>query len=195
MLLRGFVGAGGEALVTAVRRIQQVAPPRVMYTPGGRAMSARMTACGRWGWVSDRQGYRYVRAAPGSDQPWPEMPSLFLELARRAAAVSGLANGFQPDSCLINEYAVGAGMTLHRDENERSFDHPIVSVSLGMPTQFLLGGLTRSAPTSRVLLRHGDVLVWGDRSRLRYHGVTSIKAGPSVEGLDVRINLTFRVAG
>nr|WP_255569552.1 alpha-ketoglutarate-dependent dioxygenase AlkB [Neoroseomonas alba] len=32
-------------------------------------------------------------------------------------------------------------MTLHQDKNERGFDAPIVSVSLGLPAVFLWGGL------------------------------------------------------
>ncbi|WP_369412893.1 alpha-ketoglutarate-dependent dioxygenase AlkB [Neoroseomonas alba] len=36
---------------------------------------------------------------------------------------------------------VPSWMTLHQDKNERGFDAPIVSVSLGLPAVFLWGGL------------------------------------------------------
>jgi alkylated DNA repair dioxygenase AlkB len=48
---------------------------------------------------------------------------------------------FAPDACLINCYDPGARLTLHQDKNERNFDAPIVSVSLGLPAKFLFGGL------------------------------------------------------
>ena len=48
----------------------------------------------------------------------------------------------------INRYVPGARLTLHQDKNERDFDAPIVSVSLGMPAIFLFGGLS-DRPGSR----------------------------------------------
>src|SRR2546425_12941600 len=71
---------------------------------------------------------------------------------------------------------------------------PDVSVSLGLPAIFLLGGLRRADTPRRVPLAHGDVVVWGGPARLRYHGVSPLEAGhhPLMGGY--RINLTFRRA-
>ena len=48
-------------------------------------MSAAMSSCGAYGWVTDRHGYRYSPQDPQTKQPWPAMPALFAELAERAA--------------------------------------------------------------------------------------------------------------
>ena len=53
-------------------------------------------------------------------------------------------DGFVSDACLINRYEPGARLSLHQDRNERTFDAPIVSVSLAIPAVFLFGGLNRS---------------------------------------------------
>jgi alkylated DNA repair protein (DNA oxidative demethylase) len=68
------------------------------------------------------------------------MPAVFERLARNAADEAGFAN-FTPDACLVNRYEPEARLTLHQDKNERDYDAPIVSVSLGLPARFLLGGL------------------------------------------------------
>jgi alkylated DNA repair protein (DNA oxidative demethylase) len=107
-----------------------------MVTPGGYRMSVAMTNCGDFGWITDRSGYRYDALDPESGKPWPKMPAVFLDLAARAAAAAGYP-GFVPDACLINRYEPGARLSLHQDRNEKDFDAPIVSVSLGLPATFL----------------------------------------------------------
>ena len=95
----------------------------------------------------------------------------------------------------MNRYAPGARLTLHQDKNERDFDAPIVSVSLGLPAVFLFGSMTRSGRVQRIGLEHGDVVVWGGPSRLRYHGVAPIEEGYHARFGAYRVNLTFRKAG
>ncbi len=193
-LLHGFALAEQDAVLAAVSAVIAAAPLRHMITPGGFRMSVAITNCGRLGWISDRKGYRYSELDPDTTQPWPAMPDALLKLAQSAATEAGYAN-FTPDACLINRYVPGARMTLHQDRNEHDFNHPIVSVSLGLPAMFQLGGLQRSDKTLRVPLQHGDVLVWGGSSRLRFHGVLPLKAGQHDVLGEQRINLTFRCAG
>ena len=114
-------------------------------------------------------------------------------LAQSAAQAAGFA-GYEPDVCLINEYPMGARMGLHQDRDERDLQAPIVSVSLGMSATFQFGGLRRSDPVQRVLLHHGDVVVWGGADRLRYHGVLAVRGEPHPQTGARRLNLTFRKA-
>jgi alkylated DNA repair protein (DNA oxidative demethylase) len=116
-----------------------------------------------------------------------------LELATSAAAAAGFAC-FTPDACLVNRYEPGARLTLHQDKNERDFREPIVSVSLGVPAVFLFGGLERKDRPLRLGLMHGDVVVWGGPSRLRYHGVAPLKESQHPFAGRARINLTLRRA-
>lgn len=157
-------------------------------------MSVAMTNCGHLGWVSDKSGYRYSSVDPENGKPWPAMPESFLRLATHAANEAGFA-GFVPDACLINRYEAGTKLSLHQDKDENDFSQPIVSVSLGIPAVFLFGGLKRTDKTQRLVVQHGDVIVWGGPSRLRYHGILPVKEGKHpVLGI-YRVNLTFRKAG
>lgn len=193
ILLRGFVLDMEDALLADLTRIAADAPFRHMTTPGGFQMSVAMTNCGDVGWVTDRSGYRYDPCDPVSGKPWPAMPATFRDLADRASAHAGFA-GFKPDACLINRYDPGAKLSLHQDKDEKDFDAPIVSVSLGLPATFLFGGLKRKDPQEKIELIHGDVIVWGGPSRLAYHGINPLKDGHHPKLGPHRINLTFRKA-
>jgi alkylated DNA repair protein (DNA oxidative demethylase) len=193
VVLRGFACDVAAGLVADLHAVAVRAPFRNMVTPGGYTMSVAMTNCGTAGWVTDQRGYRYVSRDPASGEPWPPMPAAFERLAARAAAAAGFEN-FQADACLINRYAPGAKLSLHRDENEADYAAPIVSVSLGLPAKFLFGGLRRNDRVKRVELRHGDVVVWGGAARLAYHGVDTLKDGEHPATGRCRFNLTFRKA-
>jgi alkylated DNA repair protein (DNA oxidative demethylase) len=192
-LLRGAALPFEPQLLEALHNVTDKAPFRHMVTPGGYTMSVAMTNCGEAGWVTDRTGYRYDRIDPESQLPWPKMPESFAALAAQAATDSGYPS-FAPDACLVNRYEPGARLTLHQDKNERDFDQPIVSVSLGLPAVFQFGGFKRTDPRRRYTLRHGDVVVWGGPSRLRFHGVQELKDGEHPALGRARINLTFRRA-
>ncbi len=193
MLLRGYALPHDAALLEALHAIVAEAPFRRMETPGGFRMSVAMTNCGEAGWVTDRRGYRYERHDPVSGRRWPAMPDAFLDLAIGAARTCAWPS-FVPDVCLINRYEPGARMSLHQDKDERDFTCPIVSVSLGLPAIFQFGGAKRSDPVQKIMLRHGDVVVWGGPSRLHYHGVLTLKEGDHPQTGRARFNLTFRKA-
>src|SRR6187399_1751233 len=159
-LLPHFALPEEAAILAAIRTIAEKAPFRHMHTPGGQKMSVAMTNCGPLGWVTDRKGYRYSPVDPETNEPWPAMPEVFLNLAASAAASAEFAN-FLPDACLINRYEPGAKMSLHQDKDELDFGEPIVSVSLGLPATFLFGGFARGDKSERIPLEHGDVVVWG----------------------------------
>lgn len=178
-------------LLEQVRAVVRAAPLMRPVTPGGRRMSVRMSAAGRFGWVTDRRGYRYADRHPeGMD--WPPIPPLALEVWR---AVAGGAR--DPECCLVNFYGEGARMGLHQDRDEEDFAAPVVSVSLGETCVFRMGGTRRKDPTRSFRLASGDLVVLGGEARLAYHGVDRIIAGTS-DLLDDwlpaggRINLTLR---
>ncbi|TGN41145.1 DNA oxidative demethylase AlkB [Marinobacter confluentis] len=193
-VLRRFASARAPALLDAIIRVTEQAPLRQMKTPGGHTMSAAMACCGTWGWVTDRKGYRYQQTDPLTDKRWPGMPEILRALAREAAEQAGYPD-FEPDACLINRYLPGAKMALHQDKDETDFSQPIVSVSLGSPIVFQFGGDRRSDRPRKVPLEHGDVVVWGGPSRLRYHGVLTLKPFDHPLTGACRYNLTFRRAG
>ncbi|KEJ96956.1 alkylated DNA repair protein (DNA oxidative demethylase) [Pseudosulfitobacter pseudonitzschiae] len=186
---KGFLDrtAQGE-LLDAVRGVVAAAPLFQPDTPYGKPMSVRMSSAGRYGWFSDRSGYRYADRHP-SGAPWPPVPEAILAIWDQ---VTGLAR--RPDCCLINYYGEGARMGLHQDRDEADFAWPVVSVSLGDPGLFRVGNPTRGGKTESVWLESGDVVVLGGPARLVYHGVDRIKFGAgSLLPRGGRINLTLRV--
>jgi alkylated DNA repair protein (DNA oxidative demethylase) len=128
-ILRGFARTVEMSIMEALFAVAAQSPFRHMVTPGVFCMSVAMTNCGALGWVTDRAGYRYASTDPETGHRWPEMPKVFLELARQAATKAGYQD-FTPDACLINRYEPGARLTLHQDKNENDFDQPIVSIRL-----------------------------------------------------------------
>ena len=191
VLLRGFVKPIESELIEAVRAIVLQSPFRRMTTPGGHLMSVAMTNCGERGWITDHTGYRYDPIDPRTEAPWPAMPPVLRDLARRAAEQGGFT-GFAPDACLVNRYEPGTRLSLHQDKDELDYSAPIVSVSLGLPATFLFGGMARADKPRRLRLVHGDVVVWGGPSRLAYHGVAPLADGEHALLGRKRINLTFR---
>lgn len=185
----GWLDAPAQrAMLAELRAVFAAAPFFAPLTPWGKPMSVRMTSAGRYGWYTDRKGYRYVDRHPDG-QPWPPIPRAVLAAWR--ALVPG---GRDPDCCLVNYYAAGARMGLHRDADERDFAWPVLSISLGDAAVFRIGGTARNDPTSTVLLSSGDLVLFGGAARLAYHGIDRIRAGSSTllpEG--GRINLTCRV--
>ncbi len=193
VVLHAFAMEDAPALLAAIAGVAQISPWRHMTTTRGWRMSVAMTNCGGAGWVSDQSGYRYDAIDPQTNRPWPALPGVFADLAVRAAAAAGFAH-FAPDACLINRYEPGARLSLHQDRNERDFNAPIVSVSIGVPATFLWGGDTRAARPRKVRLEHGDIVVWGGAARLNFHGIEPLRVDAHVLTNNVRFNLTFRQA-
>lgn len=193
VILRRFALAPASTLMAAINDVAAHSPFRQMVTPGGYTMSVAMTNCGTLGWTTDDRGYLYSPNDPLTGHRWPSMPMAFATLCHDAATAAGYGD-FQPDTCLINRYAVGAKLSLHQDKDEADLRAPIVSVSLGLPAVFQFGGLKRNDPLKRLLLEHGDVVVWGGASRLFYHGIQPLKPGVHPLTGEYRYNLTFRQA-
>lgn len=177
-----------EALVEDLRGVIRAAPFHQPVTPGGRKMSVRMSAAGRFGWLTDRQGYRYSETQP-SGAPWPPIPPAILKIWEAEAG-----SPRTPECCLINFYGEGARMGMHQDKDEASFAHPVLSLSLGDPCTFRMGGEERGGKTTSVQLESGDLVIMGGAARRAYHGVDRIRFGGStLLSQKGRINLTLRV--
>lgn len=177
------------ALLGDIRDVLAAAPLFVPTMPrSGAPFSVRMTNCGPLGWVSDKTGYRYQATHPDTGAPWPPMPRALVELWTALADYPAL-----PEACLVNHYAGGTRMGLHRDADEDARDAPVVSVSLGDTAVFRIGGKTRRDPARTLSLASGDVVILEGDTRLAYHGIDRILPGSSPllhEG--GRFNLTLR---
>lgn len=177
-----------QALVGQVRQVAAAAPLFSPLTAWGKPMSVAMTSAGRFGWYTDRRGYRYVTEHP-SGTPWPPIPQAALDVWAQVAP-----DARPPECCLVNHYRENARMGLHQDRDEADFTQPVVSISLGDPATFRVGGVERGGRTASFRLESGDVLVMAGPARLRHHGIDRIFFGRSdlLEN-GGRLNLTLRV--
>lgn len=169
---------------------------RTVRTPGGGTMTARQVCLG-WHWYP----YGYARTAvDGDGEPVKPFPARLGALGRRAvtdALGADTAGEAAYDIALVNFYDAGARMGMHRDSDEKA-QAPVVSLSLGDTCVFRFGNpRTRGRPWTDVELRSGDLFVFGEPSRLAYHGVPRVDAGtgPPELGLSGRLNITLRVSG
>lgn len=197
MTLAGFQHLPGyfdaiaqNELMREVERILERAP---FYRPtmprSGKPLSVEMANAGSLGWVTDKDGgYRYQATHPVTGEPWPPIPESLLRLWAELSSYP-----LPPEACLINLYRAGSKLGSHVDADEQETRAPVISVSLGDDAAFHIGGLKRSDPKTRLLLRSGDVVVLGVEARLAYHGIDRIYSGTSqlVPG-GGRINLTLR---
>ncbi len=189
--LAGYIDAAGQrALWSDIAAVLAVAP---FYRPtmpnSGKPFSVSMTNCGQLGWVSDKLGgYRYQAAHPLTGRDWPPLPARLIELWQQVAHYPAL-----PEACLINHYEAGTKLGSHVDADEADTAAPVVSVSLGDDAVFHVGGLRRSDPRTRMVLRSGDVVILGGTARKAYHGIDRIMPGTSaLVPLGGRVNLTMR---
>lgn len=170
--------------------------PRV---PTGHLMTVQSVCLG-WHW----QPYTYSRFADDTDgAPVKALPADLAALTRSAVADAyapdlTAADSFTPDAAIVNLYAPGARLGVHQDGDEPS-SAPVVTISLGDTCVFRLAGVDRrTAPFTDVLLRSGDLLVFGGPNRLIHHGVPKVLAGTSPEGLGLppgRLSITVRETG
>ena len=179
-----------RVLVEECRAVCNAAPLVRPLTAWGKWMSVKMTSAGRVGWVIERGRYRYTDRHPATGERWPPIPEPILRVWRR---FSGWPD--DPDSCLLNWYDANARMGLHQDKDEGRFDAPVVSISLGDPARFRMGGTERRLATTSTVLNSGDVVIMGGDARLAYHGIDRILTdGPPNPLIGRgRINLTLRV--
>ena len=155
----------------------------------GQPMSVVGSNFGPLGWVSDKDGgYRYEDVHPKTKKPWPQLPDILLQTW---FALTGYAS--PPEACLINWYREGSKMGMHVDRDEHDVNAPVVSVSLGDPARFRIGGLVRGGKTMSMKINSGDVVVLAGDARQCYHGVDKIYYGGStLVPKGGRINLTMR---
>ena len=179
-----------EDLLNDIRHIVKEAPLITPIMPKtGKEMSVRQTNCGELGWVTDKeQGYRYQKNHPITGKAWPDIPPSLQNLWQK---LSGFP---QPaEACLINFYAPQARMGMHQDKDEMELNAPVISISLGDSCLFRIGTTEKQGKTHSIRLNSGDVIMFGGKARLAYHGVDKIYPNTStLLKVPGRVNLTLR---
>jgi|FLYN01.1.fsa_nt_gi alkylated DNA repair protein (DNA oxidative demethylase) len=192
-VVRRLTIAEQREILDACQAVIEQAPLFRKIMPTGAKFRYLCTSAGQYGWISDRQGYRYASQHPVTKQNFPLMPPIIRDIAIDAAARAGLS--LRPESALINWYDRKGTLGLHQDKTEKSLA-PVVSISIGDDCVFIVGGLERTDPKRNMILKSGDVLVMGAEHRLIFHGVKKILPGTRPPELDFkedgRLNITVR---
>jgi alkylated DNA repair protein (DNA oxidative demethylase) len=197
--ISGWLAPSEQCALVEQFRIWALPPAGLRHprVPTGHVMSVQSVCLG-WHW----QPYAYSRTADDTDgAPVKPLPEEMIRLSRRAVADAGMlaADGpFDPDAAIVNYYAPGARLGLHQDGEEPS-DAPVVTISLGDTCVFRMAGVDRrTGPFADILLRSGDLLVFGGCNRRIYHGVPKLLDGTAPPWLDLppgRLSVTVRETG
>eukprot|EP00933_Yihiella_yeosuensis_P022588 TRINITY_DN17776_c0_g1_i2.p1 TRINITY_DN17776_c0_g1~~TRINITY_DN17776_c0_g1_i2.p1 ORF type:complete len:414 (+),score=56.13 TRINITY_DN17776_c0_g1_i2:56-1297(+) len=113
-----------------------------------------------------------------------------------------------PDICVINHYGDAGALGLHqdKDESQESLERgsPVISISLGQTARFCYATASRSEEEGNydqksLLLRSGDIFIFGGPSRMLHHGIADILPNSAPRKLQTamlakpgRLSLTFR---
>lgn len=180
-------------LVVLCRDIIRRSPLFIGQMRNGARFKYSMTSAGQCGWLAQKgRGFFYSEKHPDG-RAWPAIPDQIVDIANRYARTAGCTE-YTPQTLLINVYQSGSTLGLHQDIDEQ-VNKPVVSISLGLPATFLVGGEQRTDPTEELTLCSGDVMVMANEHRFNFHGVKRIHSSPLPDlGFlkPVRLNLTVR---
>ncbi|XP_073146023.1 DNA N(6)-methyladenine demethylase ALKBH1D-like [Henckelia pumila] len=187
------------------------------YQPGysdGAKLHLKMMCLGK-NWDPETSMYSDERPIDGAKPPG--IPDVFhqlvegaieechtyLESCAKVRHAKDVLPSMSPNICIVNFYAESGKLGLHQDKDESKESlHkglPVVSFSIGDSADFLYGDERSIDKAEKVVLKSGDVLIFGGESRHIFHGVTTINPGTAPAALleetnfrPGRLNLTFR---
>ncbi|KAK1411779.1 hypothetical protein QVD17_32506 [Tagetes erecta] len=216
VLMKGYISFDDQVSIVKTCRDLGISAGG-FYQPGyssGTKLHLKMFCLGK-NW--DPESSKYTEFRPFDKSKPQEIPEKFQGIVKKAIQDSNefiqggnrssdegrLIPTMSPDICIVNFYNKSGRLGLHqdKDESETSLrkELPVVSFSLGDSAEFLYGETRSIDEAEKVILESGDVLIFGGKSRLIYHGVTSIcpDTAPTllIEATDMspgRLNLTFR---
>ncbi|XP_071729223.1 DNA N(6)-methyladenine demethylase ALKBH1D-like [Rutidosis leptorrhynchoides] len=205
VLLKNYVSVSDQ--VKIVNTCQQFGMGRGGFyqpiTNNGGKMNLHMMCFGR-NWDPKTKYNSKYRSDGSHALPLPhQLISLAETSIKDSQAYDDRMPSMDPDICVVNFYTSTGKLGLHqdRDESESSLKKglPVVSISIGDSAKFLYGNSREVGKAKVVLLESGDVLIFGGKSRLVYHGVTKIipNSAPlsllqQVKLRPGRLNLTLR---
>ncbi|KAL5742403.1 hypothetical protein ACOSP7_029135 [Xanthoceras sorbifolium] len=192
--------------------------PGGFYQPGYKSTGAKLRLqmmCLGLNWDPETREYEKVRSIDGCEPP--AIPDKFSWLVQRAIRgahalirkdrrvnnVENILPAMSPDICIVNFYKTNGRLGLHQDHDETNYSLrkglPVVSFSVGDSAEFLYGDERDLHKAEKVILKSGDVLIFGGDSRHIFHGVSSINPNSAPVFLlerthlrPGRLNLTFR---
>ncbi len=169
ILLNALTKNTQEKLIEEVKKLISNSPLITPIMPKwGKPYKTLITNAGKWGWISDKLGYKYVKFHPITKKKWSKIPNLFYEIWNQFSDYE------KPPNCsLINVFPdQNAKLGLHQDKDEKCFKAPVLSISLGNTALFKYGIDKKNL--KKVFLPSGSIVLLKDYSRLYYHSVQKI---------------------
>ncbi|XP_076908538.1 DNA N(6)-methyladenine demethylase ALKBH1C-like [Bidens hawaiensis] len=217
VLMKGYISSADQISIVKTCRELGICDGG-FYQPGygsGTKLHLKMMCLGK-NWDPETSIYSELR--PYDNSKPPGIPEKFRNMVEKAIQDSNnyirlnhggsnegkVVPNMSPDICIVNFYSKTGRLGLHqdKDESEESIKKglPVVSFSIGDSAEFKYGENRAEDEAENVTLESGDVLIFGGKSRLIYHGVTSILPDTAPRSLlqatDMspgRLNLTFRM--
>ena len=103
-----------KKIVCEISEIIYKAPLFTPLTPiWNNPLKVSITNAGTWGWLSNKQGYKYEKFHPLTKKKWPPIPKTFLRIWNKYGSTST-----PPNCSLINVYKnEKASLGIHQDKD------------------------------------------------------------------------------
>ncbi len=137
----------------------------------------RYVNLGEWNYNWNDRRYEKVQNAMMLPDRLVTLAQLAHDIAKRQTSAEFTAPSIPFDMAICNVYHLqrpSDRLGGHQDDVESDLSLPLVTVSLGAPGIFLLGGRSREDVPTAILLREGDSMVMSGNSRGYFHGVPSV---------------------
>uniref|UniRef100_A0A5S6QVY5 Fe2OG dioxygenase domain-containing protein n=1 Tax=Trichuris muris TaxID=70415 RepID=A0A5S6QVY5_TRIMR len=124
-------------------------------------------------------GYHHDWDTKVYSDDWSPVPTEMVDLGLAIGSTLGYP-AYKAEASIVNYYLLNSTFCPHVDKSERNLAHPLISISIGQPCVFLVGGPTKQQEPTALALRSGDVLVMSGSSRLAYHAVPRVAQDPEL---------------
>jgi alkylated DNA repair dioxygenase AlkB len=206
VLLKGALSLTTQQSIVEYVRTIGVGPvgfQRPAFDNGSR-MHCEMLCLGQH-WNAATSRYEQMRDGQPVAAIDPCLVELVHAITEAASRIDPTLTPVYPDLCIANYYTESGRMGMHQDKDESRTSIqqglPVVSISFGDSGDFAFSSsppsaaLDTASTAQTVRLDSGDILVFGGRSRLMWHGLQKVHAQSGPRELFMRrgrLNLTFR---
>ncbi|KAJ7544897.1 hypothetical protein O6H91_09G098100 [Diphasiastrum complanatum] len=128
-------------------------------------------------WATLGLQFDWSKRAYNTTIPHRTFPVELAQFAARLGLPAMVDGDFHAEAAIVNFFGPDDMLGGHIDDMEADWNKPIVSMSLGCKSIFLLGGVAREEPPIAMFLRSGDVVLMAGEARSRFHGVPRIFTG------------------
>lgn len=193
-----------DYILEEIRNLHKICPFYYQKMKNGSTFNIKTTSFGKYGWVSDENGYSYKPNHPNGKR-WNNIPEGFYKIIAEVFEYHGLnRNELEYDSCLVNFYDENSKLGMHFDNTEKDLQFPIFSISIGCDALFKI---EFGEESFNYIVGSGEYIIMEGKSRNCKHGVEKLLIKDNqlsmeeeinynpLKNKNTRLNLTFRKSG